>query len=152
MITKSIPATKVRLSERGVIAVISDWDESLLGFEEDRLLRNPELGTFLDITGKTERFVRSQAVVARVVAGETLIVPVRAKVGDLASIYSFNGTGTLIWRLLESPRTVAELATAVAGEYTVELAQAEHDVNEFVSEMKCVGLVEVPTAMAMAGD
>ena len=57
---------------------------------------------------------------ARVVAGETLIVPVRAKVGDLASIYSFNGTGSLIWKLLESPHTVAELATAVAQEYAVE--------------------------------
>ena len=73
---------------------------------------------------------------ARVVAGETLIVPVRAKVGDLASIYSFNGTGTLIWKLLESPRTVSELATAVASEYEVDPAQAERDVTEFVGEMK----------------
>ena len=61
-----------------------------------------------------ETFVRSQDVVARVVAGETLIVPVRAKVGDLASIYRFNGTGTLIWKLLESPHTVSQLATQVA--------------------------------------
>ena len=38
-------------------------------------------------------FTRSRSVVSRVVAGETLIVPVRGKVGDLASIYSFNGSG-----------------------------------------------------------
>jgi len=126
------------------------------GFEE-RLLRNPNhtwnkgdgaLATIL----KNEIFVRSQSVVARVVAGETLIVPVRARVGDLASIYSFNGTGTLIWKLLESPRTVAELAAAVAREYEVDAAQAESDVTSFVSEMKAVGLVEVPAAVAMAGD
>jgi len=99
-----------------------------------------------------ETFVRSQAVVGRVVGGETLIVPVRAKVGDLASIYSFNGTGSLIWKLLDAPRTVAELAMAVAEEYDVEVAQAEHDVTEFVGEMKAVGLVEVPAAVAMAAD
>jgi hypothetical protein len=101
-----------------------------------------------------ETLVRSQAVVARVVAGETLIVPIRAKVGDLASIYSFNGTGSLIWKLLESPRTVTELATAVAQAYEVEPARAEQDVTNFVSEMKSVGLVEVPAAsfVAMAGD
>lgn len=101
-----------------------------------------------------EKLVRSQAVVARVVGGETLIVPVRAKVGDLASIYSFNGTGSLIWILLESPRTVAELATAVAQAYEVEPAQAERDVTNFVREMKSVGLVEVPVTsfVAMAGD
>jgi len=104
-------------------------------------------------TMSTEQiFVRSQSVVARVVAGETLIVPVRARVGDLASIYSFNGTGSLIWKLLESPKTVAQLATAVAQEYAVDLTQAERDVAEFVGEMKAVGLVEVPAALAMAGD
>ncbi len=101
---------------------------------------------------RDETFIRSQSVVARVVAGETLIVPVRAKVGDLASIYSFNETGTLIWKLLESPRTVAELAMAVAQEYEVEPAQAERDVEAFVDEMKSVGLLEVPAPLAMAGD
>ena len=91
-------------------------------------------------------------MVARVVAGETLIVPIRGKVGDLGSIYSFNGTGTLIWRLLESPKTVAELAASVAHEYEVEPAQAESDVESFVREMKAVGLVEMPASLAMAGD
>ena len=99
-----------------------------------------------------ESLVRSQSVVARMVAGETLVVPIRAKVGDLASIYSFNGTGSLIWKLLESPQTIAELAAAVSREYDVEPAEAERDVTDFVNEMKAVGLVEVPLAVAMAGD
>jgi hypothetical protein len=110
----------------------------------------------LETALKQQAFIRSQSVVARVVAGETLIVPVRARVGDLASIYSFNGTGTLIWRLLESPRTVMELSAAVAQAYDVDPAQAECDVTNFVNEMKAAGLVEVaakvPAAMAMAGD
>ena len=101
---------------------------------------------------ETETLVRSQAVVARVVAGETLVVPIRGKVGDLASIYSFNVTGSLIWKLLESPRTVAELAKAVAQAYEVEPALAERDVTNFVSEMKSVGLVEVPADVVIAGD
>jgi len=101
---------------------------------------------------KQQSFVRSQSVVARVVAGETLIVPVRARVGDLASIYSFNGTASVIWKLLESPKTVAELAAAVAEEYDVEPSRVERDVTEFVDEMKAVGLVEVAASVAMAGD
>jgi len=108
----------------------------------------------LATTLKENIFVRSQSVAERVVAGETLLAPIRAKVGDLASTYSFNGTGSLIWKLLESPRTVAQLAAAVAQAYEVEPAQAERDVTDFVSEMKSVGLVEVPAAafVAMAGD
>jgi hypothetical protein len=99
-----------------------------------------------------QSLVRSQSVVARVVAGETLIVPVRASVGDLASIYSFNGTASLIWKLLETPKTVAELVEAVTREYEVEPGQAERDVTEFVAAMKTVGLVEAPASVAMAGD
>jgi len=100
----------------------------------------------------TDKIIRSQSVVARVVGGETLIVPIRGKVGDLASIYSFNGTGTLIWKLLASPKSVPELAAAVAEAYEVEPARAQSDVEQFVGEMKAVGLVEVPASVAMAGD
>jgi len=101
---------------------------------------------------RDEMLVRSESVVARVIAGETLIVPVRAKVGDLASIYSFNGTGTLIWKLLETPKTVKQLAEAIVKEYEVVQDNAERDVEEFVGEMRAVGLVEVARSMAMAGD
>lgn len=97
-------------------------------------------------------WVRSESVVARIVAGETLIVPVRSKVGDLASIYSFNHTGTLIWKLLESPKTMADLVSSVSREYEVDPSIAEPDVIAFVDELKRVGLVEVPAPMAMAGD
>jgi hypothetical protein len=101
---------------------------------------------------RDEMLVRSQSVVARVIAGETLIVPIRGKVGDLASIYSFNGTGTLIWKLLETPKTVKQLAEAIANEYDVVEDHAEHDVAEFVGEMKAAGLVDVAACMAIAGD
>jgi len=87
-------------------------------------------------------YVRSQAVVSRRNAGETLIVPVRAKVGDLASIYSFNGTGSLIWQTLESPRRLAELIDAVQREYAIEREQAERDVKQFLNDTVAVGLIE----------
>jgi hypothetical protein len=90
--------------------------------------------------------VRSRAVVAREVAGEILIVPIRGKVGDLASIYSFNASGSFIWNLLEFPQTVAQLSTAIAAAFEIELARAEEDVARFVAEMKSAGLIDVSTA------
>ena len=87
-------------------------------------------------------FVRSTSVVSRSVAGETLIVPIRGKVGDLASIYSFNGTGSLIWQCLESPKTLAELTAAVVREYAVECDQAERDVKQFLNDMLSVDLAK----------
>jgi Coenzyme PQQ synthesis protein D (PqqD) len=90
----------------------------------------------------TQIFVRSRAVVSRVIAGETLIVPVRGKVGDLASIYSFNETGSLIWKLLDAPRTVGEVVGAVAEEYEVATEQVRQDVLRFLGDALGVGLIE----------
>jgi hypothetical protein len=95
-------------------------------------------------------FTRSRSVVSRVVAGETLIVPVRGKVGDLASIYSFNGTGSLIWQLLDAPRSLPELIDAVEREYEVGQEQAQKDVTQFLNDMRSVGLLDVCPGVAMA--
>jgi hypothetical protein len=99
-----------------------------------------------------QTLVRSRSVVGRAVAGETFIVPADAKVGDMATIYTFNGTGSLIWELLETPRTVSEIAVAIAKQYNVDRERAERDVTDFISEMKAVGLVDVPALAAIAGD
>jgi hypothetical protein len=95
-------------------------------------------------------FMRSQAVVSRRVAGETLIVPVRGKVGDLGSIYSFNETGSLIWQSLETPKGLSELISAVEQEYAIGQEQAERDVTQFLNDMLSVGLVDACPAVAMA--
>jgi hypothetical protein len=95
-------------------------------------------------------FVRSQSVVSRRVAGETLIVPVRGKVGDLASIYSFNETGSLIWQSLETPKGLLELISAVEHEYAVEQEQAEREVMQFLNDLLSVGLVEARPGVALA--
>jgi len=103
------------------------------------------------LTGSDEQlFTRSRSVVSRVVAGETLIVPVRGKVGDLASIYSFNGTGSLIWKLLDAPQSLADLIDAVGREYEVEQEQAQKDVTRFLNDMLSVGLVDLCPTVAMA--
>ncbi|MGA8764193.1 MAG: PqqD family protein [Candidatus Sulfotelmatobacter sp.] len=95
-------------------------------------------------------FVRSHSVVWRIVGGETLIVPVRGKVGDLASIYSFNEIGSLIWKLLDVPRDLPELVAAVAQEYEVENERARKDVERFLNDMLSARLVEERPAEGVA--
>jgi hypothetical protein len=93
--------------------------------------------------------IRSRSVVSRLVGGETLVVPVRGKVGDLASIYSFNGTGSLIWQLLGSPISLTDLISAVEREYAVSEEQARKDVMRFVEDLFAVGLVQVSQNVAV---
>src|SRR4029077_11414975 len=115
------------------------------------MLRNPNKGGCDMLTRPEEQlFTRSRSVVSRVVAGETLIVPVRGKVGDLASIYSFNGVGSSIWQWLDTPRGLTDLIDAVEREYQVEKEQAEKDVTRFLNDMLSVGLLDVAPRVAMA--
>ena len=94
-------------------------------------------------TSSTDRYVRSDVVVSRLIAGETLVVPVRGGVGDLASIYTFNPAGTTIWAALDRPKDVQELARLIEQEYEVSGSDARADVLLFLNEMRAVGLVTV---------
>ena len=86
-------------------------------------------------------YVRSDSVVSRVIAGETLIVPISKGVGDLASIYSLNPVATTIWEAISHPRTKSEIVQVIAREFETENTQIESDVEAFLVEMASVGLV-----------
>ena len=89
------------------------------------------------------QFVRSENVVSRVIAGETLIVPVRRGVADLASLFSFNQVGSTIWEAIEKPRTVDELVTLVADVYDVTPEKAREDLEVFLNEAQAAGVVQM---------
>ena len=88
------------------------------------------------------QYVRSDSVVARVIGGETLVVPVHGDVGDLASVYSFNETGTRIWEALDCPRSVDELARIVEGEFVITAEDARSDIERFLAETCAKGIVK----------
>jgi hypothetical protein len=88
-------------------------------------------------------YVRSESVVSRVIAGETLIVPVRRGVGDLASIYSLNEVGSAIWEAVSQPRNRGDIVDFIARDFDGELHQIEGDVDVFLAEMRSAGLIQV---------
>jgi len=88
------------------------------------------------------RYVRSRSVVSRVIAEETLIVPVRRGVGDLASIYSLNPVASAIWSVLSEPRTNNEIVQLLEQEFDAPAETVVSDVEAFLSEMSTAGLVE----------
>ena len=87
-------------------------------------------------------YVRSQSVVSRVIAGETLIIPVRKGVGDLASIYSLNPVATAIWQAIQQPRNKEEIVNTIEHEFEGNREVIEKNVTDFLNEMHSAGLVE----------
>ncbi len=84
---------------------------------------------------------RSTAVVSRQISGETLVVPIRGKVGDLASIYSFNEAGSVLWSALEHPTSLENLTSLLCQSFEVGWDDAQRDADAFVREMQAAGLL-----------
>ena len=93
-------------------------------------------------------YIRSDAVVSRLIAGETLIVPVRKGVGDLASIYSLNEVASSIWQSIARPRSKDEIVQIIQQDFEGERQQVEHDVEVFLAEMSTAGLISTVGAAA----
>jgi hypothetical protein len=134
-LTNPIPISNFDRFIRAFV-VVSNWNDR----------RDDTMATALE----EKIFVRSRTVIARVVAGETLIIPVRDKLGDPASVFSLNNAGSLIWNLLGSPRTVTQLSIAFAKEFGVEPQMVWWDVADFLNEMAAVGMVELSASVVNA--
>ena len=92
------------------------------------------------------QFARSSNVVSRVIAGETLIVPVRRGVADLASLFSFNAVASTIWAALDKPCTADELVSAIAEAYEVSPEKAREDIQVFLDEAQTAGIIQAIAA------
>ena len=98
-----------------------------------------------------DTYIRSDAVVSRLIGGETLVVPVRGGVGDLASIFSFNEVGTRIWEALATPTSLEELVDLLEHAYPVSREQLRQDVDLFLSDIRSADLVAVTNAVDEPG-
>jgi len=90
------------------------------------------------------RYRQSEDIVAREIAGEMLLVPIRNNLGDLESIYTLNETGAFIWSQMDGTHTLAEVCAAMQAEFEVSQDEAWADLLEFVSGLETIpALVEV---------
>jgi MinD-like ATPase involved in chromosome partitioning or flagellar assembly len=87
-------------------------------------------------------FQRSGNYVVRRIAGETIVVPMRAQAADLDSVYVLNDVGGTIWELLETDRSAEEIVRVIAAEFDVTVAAAGADVERFLAMLSGAGLIE----------
>ena len=90
---------------------------------------------------KVQQASGDSGFVTRRIAGETIIVPVSSRVGDLDAIYTLNEVGSRVWTLLEAPQSVQEIAAALCEEYDVPQEQLTRDLVELLDELQANGLV-----------
>ena len=82
--------------------------------------------------------LRAPGVVARTIAGETILVPVRRRAQEMG-LFTLNGVGTFVWQALDGAHSLREIAGAVATAFEVGPAQALADVAAFAADLERAG-------------
>ena len=100
--------------------------------------------------GPQSLLVRNSATVSREIAGETIVVPICAGVGDMEAVYTFNELGGQLWRLLEQSRAPEDLIDWVLQNFDVDAEQATSDVHGFLGDLREIGLVQ-PVGLELRG-
>ena len=86
-------------------------------------------------------FTKGNDAVTRCIAGETIIVPVRAHVVDLDAIYTLNEVGTLIWNYIDGQTPGHQIVAAVCRTYDVTSETAVQDTSELLGSLEAAGLI-----------
>jgi hypothetical protein len=81
---------------------------------------------------------RAPGVVARTIAGETILVPVRRRAQEMG-LFTLNGVGTFVWQALDGTHSLGEIAEAVAGAFEVDPARALADLAAFAADLERAG-------------
>ena len=79
-------------------------------------------------------------VVARDIAGEHLLVPVRSGIAGIDCLFTADEVGSFLYARLDGRRDAAALAALVAEEFDVAEERALSDVLEFLEALCDAGL------------
>jgi hypothetical protein len=95
-------------------------------------------------------YIKGDELMTRNIAGETLVVPIKSRVGDLDSIYTLNDVGSRIWQMLDGRVPVQAIVETISAEYDVAETDATQDVLELIGTMEEAGLIKSVTESAAA--
>ncbi len=94
------------------------------------------------------QFIPSSAIATREIADEMILVPIKAGVGDLRSIFVLNEWGAAVWKRMAQGATAEDLAAALHAAYEVTPEEARLDVSRFLESLLSEGLVEISNPQA----
>ena len=82
-----------------------------------------------------------QDFVLREIAGDYVLIPVMKQEDEFKGIISLNETGAYIWKKLEENKDTDEIIEDMLNDYEVSLELATSNVNEFLSNLKTLGIM-----------
>jgi len=88
------------------------------------------------------RHEKSEDIVARKIAEEVILVPIRQKIGDLQNIYTLNEVAAKIWELLDGQKTLLQIRDVIISEFEINPEQAQKDLEEFLQKLENIEAIK----------
>jgi hypothetical protein len=86
----------------------------------------------------------SENVVARLIEGELIIVPITSGIGDAEDeLYTLNSTGQAIWEKLDGKRTLKNVVKILEGQFSATLNEIESDILGLTRELVRRGFIVI---------
>ena len=85
-------------------------------------------------------YMRGKDVIARDIAGETILVPIRGNLADMQYIFTLNPVGVFIWNKLEGEKNLADILKSLLENFETSREQAVVDILEFIDQVVETGL------------
>lgn len=85
---------------------------------------------------------KDPGVVARVIAGEAILVPVRQNTGDMEYIYTLNETAARAWELIDGQNSLEAVCDQIVSEYEIDPQDALADLQELIDQLAAIGALQ----------
>jgi len=82
-------------------------------------------------------------VLARKIAGEVLLVPIRGKLADMQRIFSLNTMAEFIWNRLDGKTTLKQIHQQILAKYDVSETTADNDLRAFIDALLAENLIQI---------
>ena len=82
-------------------------------------------------------------IVTRQIADETILVPIREKIGDMQKIFSISETANYIWKNIDGKKTVRDIYNELLENYDVPDELLRVHLMEFIDALYKAHLVSI---------
>lgn len=80
--------------------------------------------------------------VLREVTGNNVVIGVGKTMQDFNGVLTLSGSGTLLWKKLETGADEGELLDLILSEYDIDSETAKKDIDAFLDKIRGIGLLE----------
>ncbi|MFN7171052.1 MAG: PqqD family protein [Candidatus Omnitrophota bacterium] len=91
---------------------------------------------------KTKVYKKNPNFVARKIADEIILVPIKKEAADFEAIYNLNNDVSVkIWELIDGKRTTEEIKNKILEEFGVSPQKLEKDLGQFIRDLEKIGAI-----------